>query len=95
MQLPKDAQVSSWLRDFSDDLQFVGRRVMATAETLNRIDTYQTSIPTGPSPGRVYKRSYPRGVVVFVCELEKGDPDMVAHQPYQAIVMKPQSDYVD
>ena len=37
-----------------------GAQVVIPADVLERIDAYETSTPTAPSPGRIYRRTYYR-----------------------------------
>lgn len=51
------------------------------------IALYQTSTPTGPSPGRIYKRHYTEdGWIIFICVNDDEDPRMVKHVPFKCVV---------
>lgn len=57
-----------------------------TRQVFRDIATYQTSTPTGPSPGRIYKRQYKTGWTIFICVNDDVDPAMVKHVPFRCII---------
>jgi hypothetical protein len=61
--------MTSWLAELPEDQyalelpppsvqHFAQGSVVIATEWLQRIDAYECSVPTAPSPGRVYRRTY-------------------------------------
>lgn len=79
-----------------------GREVLLDRKTFDSIGTYQTSVPTGPSAGRIYKRCdmekittgrQPKfrvnegaGIVYIVINAPDGDGQL--HVPYRAVIVE-------
>ena len=77
------------------------REILLDTRTWKALDSYDTSTPTGPSPGRIYKkRDYTlhsmkgqervewhddEGWVYFVIDAPDGDGQL--HVPYRAVIV--------
>lgn len=64
-----------------------------TRRLLKDLATYDTSLPTGPTPGRIYKRNMtwnrtdlPDEYYVYICVAEPGDTGYILHVPYKVII---------
>lgn len=79
-----------WLKDVPlDTLTWDDQHAHVTEATFNRIGDYTRSQPTGPSPGRIYKKAlnWPNlqnggdpNWFIYICEEDPDDPSMVLHR---------------
>lgn len=69
-------------------------RILITEDALRSIGDYTRSQPTGPSPGRVYRKNlgwapeHPDSWWVYVCEADPADPTYTLHHPHRAEVVQ-------
>lgn len=76
-----------------DGLEVEGRVVLMTQGVFDQLMDYSRSLPTGPSPGRVYKKNYgwpddmPDNWFFFYCDTDPDDSAYVVHHPYQIVVV--------
>ena len=68
------------------------RCAVMSADTFESLGDYTRSCPTGPSPGRIYRKnlgwhpSTEDNWWVFVCERATDHPGYVDHHPYKALI---------
>lgn len=80
----------SWLKQVpKDSFKLWDNECLTTQKILDRINCYQDSVPTGPSPGRIYSRNYKHhGWYVFiVCDDVFDDPKTQVHYPYKVVLV--------
>lgn len=71
-------------RRYPDEFLVDDRTVVATLRALYALDIYDGTLPTAPSPGRVYLR---RGWV-YVVAADPDDSAMVLHHPHEVLVVE-------
>jgi hypothetical protein len=75
-----------------DEYAILDAVMMVTQRVFTSLGEYSCSTPTGPRPGRIYRRNlvwpnepHPRiDWRVFVCE-DDAEPGWVAHRPYHLV----------
>lgn len=90
----------SYLKDLRLNEDYVlssfERKFLTSQAVLDRIDNYQTSTPTGPSPGRIYSRRmwwrngdkivWGDWYVFIVCHDVFDKPKTQLHYPYKVVL---------
>lgn len=72
--------MTSWIKDIGECL-FDDAYIVLSEEQFKSIGAYEASIPTSPSPGRMYRRG---GFVYFVCD-DPNKPGWQVHVPRRAL----------
>lgn len=82
-----------WVRDLPAwGWEEIGGEFHLTQEIFDNIADYTQSMPTGPSPGRIYKKNLhwsgpPSNWHIYVCWRDKEYPDAVSHTPLRAVII--------
>ena len=68
------------------------RFVVITLEVFGEIGDYSRSMPTGPSPGRVYRKNMhwsgpPSNWFIYVCKADPDEEGYTLHHPYKPILV--------
>lgn len=78
---------------FAEDRGEHRRTVVIERATFERIGDYTRSQPTGPSPGRVYRKNlgwapeHPDRWFVYWCQPDPTDPKFTLHYPFEALIV--------
>lgn len=90
----------SWLREVPEDTYLLDpisrptgeRHILITLGSFLSLNDYTRSMPTGPSPGRVYRKNLhwtkmPANWFVYVCEADPTEEGYTLHHPFKPILI--------
>lgn len=93
-----------WLRELPDEWVYDDETFLCTQRVADRLAMYETSTPTGPSPGRIYARHYGYAdpsawstagvcgpdwhVEVYICVQDPEDEKAVYHYLHRLVIVR-------